>query len=84
MLSSLLSGLVLFFFVAVAMAACALVGNLLFDLVPVLRNGDDRVRQPLIFPEVSEVPAVRAPANVYRIAPISGARLPARPLRAAA
>lgn len=82
MLSSLMSLLSLFFFVAVSMGACALVGSLLFDLLPVLRDGDDRLRRPLIFPEVGERPSVRAPATVYRLSPAG--RVAVTPLRAAA
>ena len=82
MLSVMISLLSLFFFVAVAMGACALVGSLLFDLVPVLRNGDERLRQPLVFPEVQQRPSVRAPATVYRLAPTG--RIAVTPLRAAA
>lgn len=84
-MSGIISGLVAFFFVAAAMGGCVLVGSLLFDLIPVLRDGDDRLRQPLVFPEVAEKPAVRAPANVYRLAPTGRVSLPATaPLRAAA
>ncbi|GGD39024.1 hypothetical protein [Croceicoccus pelagius] len=84
-MSDIISGLVAFFFVAAAMGGCVLVGSLLFDLLPVLRDGDDRLRQPLVFPEVSEKPVVRAPANVYRIAPAGRVALPVTaPLRAAA
>lgn len=73
-----------FFFVAVAIGACALVGSMLFDLLPVLRSGDDRTRVPLVFPEVARRPAVREPARVYRITPQSHRVLQPIPLRAAA
>ncbi|RVQ65709.1 hypothetical protein EKN06_12295 [Croceicoccus ponticola] len=77
MLSSLMSFVVLFFFVGVAMVACALLGSLLFDLLPVLRDGDRRVRHPLVFPEIADRPTVRQPATVHRIvsAPIIPARI---------
>jgi len=67
MLSSLMSVAVLFFFVAIAMIACALLGSLLFDLMPVLRNGDERLRRPLVFPEIPGREGVRTPATVHPI-----------------
>jgi len=84
MLSSLMSVVSLFFFVAIAMGGCALVGSLLFDLLPVLRDGDDRLRKPLIFPQVAERPAVRQPATIHRIIPAQYPAAPAVALRAAA
>ena len=84
MMSSLLSGLTLLFFSLMALGACALVGNLLFDLIPVLRDGDERVRKQLRFPEIGAAPATREPAAVYRIAPVGGARIALSPLRVAA
>ncbi len=84
MLSSLISVATLFFFVAAAMVACGLVGSLLFDLLPVLRDGDDRLRHNLVFPQVAERPAVRQPARVYRITPPARPAMREAPLRAAA
>ncbi len=87
MLSSLMSVAALFFFVAIAMVACALLGSLLFDLMPVLRNGDERLRRPLVFPEVAGREGVRTPATVHRIntaSPALGQAPGLRPLRAAA
>lgn len=81
MLATLLSVSTLFFFVTIAMAACALVGSLLFDLMPVLDNGDERTRQPLVFPAVAE--RAEAPSRVVRFTPARAAR-PAATLRAAA
>lgn len=83
MLLSLMSVATLFFFVAIAMIACALVGSLLFDLVPVLRNGDERLRQRLVFPQIADRPDVRRPAHVVRLTPASRP-VPLAPLRAAA
>jgi len=84
MLSELLTVAALFFFVVVAIGACTLVGSLLYDLLPVLRDGNRQVRHPLVFPEMADKPAVREPARVYRITP--QARQPMMPaaLRAAA
>lgn len=85
MLSSLMSVAALFFFVAIAMLACALLGSLLFDLMPVLRNGDERLRRPLVFPQVAVRDGVRAPAtaDVHRLSKSAPTRLP-HSLRAAA
>lgn len=84
MLFSLMSLLAVFFFVTIAMGACVVVGSLLFDLVPVLRHGDDRLRQPLVFPQVSDRPSVRMPANVRRLAAWERVPFCPMPLRAAA
>lgn len=84
MLSSLMSVAVLFFFVAIAMIACTLVGSLLFDLMPVLRNGDDRVRRPLVFPDVAARADTSGSADVYRISTSARRAACSPPLRAAA
>ncbi|WP_156170807.1 hypothetical protein [Croceicoccus naphthovorans] len=83
-MSSVLPVVTLFFFVVIAMGACALVGSLLFDLLPVLRDGDDRVRQPLVFPEVATRPAVRTPATVHRLPLVDRATIRVAPLPVAA
>lgn len=83
MLATLLSIVTLSFFVAIAMVACALVGSLLFDLMPVLDNGDERTRRALEFPALPRQPAVRAAANVVALTPATAVR-PATKWRAAA
>lgn len=83
MLATLLSIVTLSFFVAIAMVACALVGSLLFDLMPVLDNGDERTRRALEFPAPPRQPAVRGAANVVALTPATAVR-PATKWRAAA
>lgn len=83
MIATLLSIVMLVFFVAIAMAACTLVGSLLFDLMAVLDNGDERARRTLVFPDVPRRPQARAAANVVALNPAT-AVMPAAKWRAAA
>jgi len=79
MLFELVSVFAILFFAVVVIGAAALLGSLLFDLIPVLRDGDNRLRQPLVFPEVAQRPVYRQDCRTGR-----AAVQVAIPLRAAA